>query len=281
MKRLAVMAIGLAIATASVAQKLPRTSPLAEVEQTVGLTDIEIQYSRPGVKDRTIFGDVVPYGEMWRVGANERTTIETEDNIKIEGKELKAGKYAILVKPGKDTWQVMFSSNIESWGTNDYDPKDDVLTITVKPEEAQFTENMLFYFDEVVWDKANLVLQWDKVKIRIPIEVDVDTKAWAGIEEAIAKNPKDAMVLRNAARYCADSGKRLDKGLKFIQEANEIKSSWLHKLIEARIYAAKKEYDSAKSSAKEAIKLGEEEAKESGKEFSYKRMIESEMTKWK
>jgi tetratricopeptide (TPR) repeat protein len=263
------------------AQKLPRTSPTAEVEQMVGLTEIEVKYSRPAVKNRQIFGEVVPFDELWRVGANERTVIEIEDDIKIGGKDLKAGEYGILMKPGKDSWTVLFSTNTSSWGTNDYDEKDDVLTLQVASQEAAFTENLLFYFDEVIWDKANLIMQWEKTKIVLPIEVDVDTKAWAGIQEALRANPDDAMILRNAARYCSDSGKRLDEGLIYIRKANEIKSSWFNKLIEARILAGLGNTKEAKEVGAEAIKMGEETAKESGSSFAYKEMIEAEMAEWK
>lgn len=263
------------------AQKLPRTSPTAEVEQMVGLTEIEVKYSRPAVKNRQIFGEVVPFDEMWRVGANERTVIEIEDDIKIGGKDLKAGEYGILMKPGKDSWTVLFSTNTSSWGTNDYDEKDDVLTLQVASQEAAFTENLLFYFDEVIWDKANLIMQWEKTKIVLPIEVDVDTKAWAGIQEALSANPDDAMILRNAARYCSDAGKRLDEGLTYIRKANEIKSSWFNKLIEARILAGLGNAKEAKEVGAEAIKMGEETAKESGSSFAYKEMIEAEMAEWK
>jgi hypothetical protein len=111
----------------SFGQKLPRTSPTAEVEQMIGLTEIEVKYSRPAAKGRTIFGDVVPFDEMWRTGANERSILELEDDVKIGGKELKKGKYGILTIPGKEEWSVILSTNTESWGTNDYDEKDNAL----------------------------------------------------------------------------------------------------------------------------------------------------------
>lgn len=280
MKRIVVGALALMLAGTSFGQKLPRTSPLAEVEQVIGMTEIEIKYSRPGVKNRRIFGEVVPFNELWRTGANERATIEFEDDIKIADIDVKAGKYSILTIPGENSWQIIFSSNTESWGTNDYDEKDNVLIVKVTPETAQFTENMMFYFDDVVWDKGNLVLQWEKTKVVLPIQVDVDTKAWAEIQEAIKNSPDDAMVLRNAARYCSDSKLRLDEGLVFIRKANEIKESWFNVLIEARLLAAKGETAKAKEAAKKAIQMGEEASKDGGS-FGYKGMIESEMEGWK
>jgi len=279
MKRIVVGAMALMLVGTSFGQKLPRTSPLAEVEQVIGMTEIEVKYSRPGVKNRRIFGEVVPFNELWRTGANERAIIEFEDDIKIAGIDVKAGKYSILTIPGENSWQIIFSSNTESWGTNDYDEKDNVLIVKVTPETAQFTENMLFYFDDVVWDKGNLVLQWEKTKVVLPIQVDVDTKAWAEIQEAIKKSPDDAMVLRNAARYCSDSKLRLDEGLVFIRKANEIKESWFNYLTEARLLAAKGETAKAKEVAKKAIKMGEETSKDGS--FGYKGMIETEMAGWK
>jgi hypothetical protein len=264
----------------SFGQKLPRTSPTAEVEQMIGLTEIEVKYSRPAAKGRTIFGDVVPFDEMWRTGANERSILELEDDVKIGGKELKKGKYGILTIPGKEEWSVILSTNTESWGTNDYDEKDNALVLKIKSEESAYTENLLFYFDELGWDKGMLVLQWERTKIRIPIEVDVDTKAWAEIQEALKNSPEDATVLRNAARYCADTKLRVDEGLKYIKKAQELKSSWFNLLIEARLFAAKKDYKSAKASAQKAIDMGEKDAKERGTSFTYKKMIEDEMAAW-
>jgi len=264
----------------SFGQKLPRTSPTAEVEQIIGLTEIEVKYSRPAVKGRTIFGEVVPFDELWRTGANERSILEIEDDIKLGGKPLNKGKYGILTIPGKEEWTVIFSTNIESWGTNEYDEKDNALVLKVKAEEAAFTENLLFYFDELEWGKGMLVLQWEKTKVRMPIEVDVDTKAWTEIQEALKKNPEDPMILRNAARYCADTKLRVDEGLKYIKKAQELKSSWFNSLIEARLYAAKKDFKSAKSSAQKAIEMGEQDAADKGSTFAYKKMIEDEMSTW-
>jgi tetratricopeptide (TPR) repeat protein len=155
-----------------------------------------------------------------------------------------------------------------------------LLVLKIKSEESAYTENLLFYFDELGWDKGMLVLQWERTKIRIPIEVDVDTKAWAEIQEALKNSPEDATVLRNAARYCADTKLRVDEGLKYIKKAQELKSSWFNLLIEARLFAAKKDYKSAKASAQKAIDMGEKDAKERGTSFTYKKMIEDEMAAW-
>ena len=279
MKKIVLSTLVMLLAASSYAQKLPRTSPLAEVEQIIGLTEIEVKYSRPAVKGRKIFGDVVPFDELWRTGANERAIIEFEDAIKIAGNDIKPGKYSILTIPGKEQWEILFSSNITSWGTNDYDEKDNVLSIKVQPELANFTENLLFYFDEIAWDKGNLIIKWERTKVSIPIQVDVDTKAWAEIQTALKNSPEDATILRNAARYCSDSKTRLDEGLAFIQKSNSIKESWFNLLIEARILAAMGESGKAKEVAQKAIQLGEETSKDGT--FNYKSLIEAEMADWK
>ena len=117
------------------AQDLPMPSPAASVKQRVGLTDIEITYSRPGVKDRVIFGDLVPYNEMWRTGANKASAISFSTDVMIMGNELKAGTYAIFTTPGESEWEIIFNNNTEQWGTSAHKDEEDVLKIKVKSEE--------------------------------------------------------------------------------------------------------------------------------------------------
>lgn len=147
----------------------PRMSPNATVSQTVGTTDITITYGRPAVNDRTIFGDLVPYGEVWRTGANESTALVVSDDVTIEGNKLEAGTYSIYTIPGKDEWTVIIN-DIMSWGTQ-YDEAGDILRFTVEPQEADFRERLLFYFEDVTKNSATIALHWEKIKVPFTIKI--------------------------------------------------------------------------------------------------------------
>ena len=147
----------------------PRVSPNATVSQTVGTTDITITYGRPAVNDREIFGNLVPFGEVWRTGANEATALVVSDDIMIEGNELEAGTYSIYTIPNEDEWTIIINSKM-SWGTQ-YDESQDVMRFTVEPGEANYMERLIFYFEDVTQESATIVLHWDTVKV--PIQVNI------------------------------------------------------------------------------------------------------------
>lgn len=147
----------------------PRTSPNATVSQTIGTTDITISYGRPAVNDREIFGELVPYGEVWRTGANEATSLVVSDDVMIEGNKLEAGTYSLYTIPNEDTWTIIINSKL-SWGT-EYDPSQDVFRLEVEPEEAEDMERMLFYFSEVSNESATVVLHWDDIKVPFTISI--------------------------------------------------------------------------------------------------------------
>ena len=146
----------------------PRVSPNATVSQTIGTTDITITYGRPAVNDRDIFGELVPYNEVWRTGANESTALVVSDNVMIEGNKLEAGTYSLYTIPGKDSWTVIINSKL-SWGTQ-YDKSQDVIRFEVEPQEADYMERLLFYFTDVTMESATVVLHWDNTKVPFTIE---------------------------------------------------------------------------------------------------------------
>jgi len=147
----------------------PRVSPNASVSQTIGTTVVTVTYGRPGVRERVIFGDLVPYDEVWRTGANESTAITFSDNVMIEGEELTAGTYSLYTLPGLDEWSVIFNNNL-SWGTQ-YDPTMDELRVNVQPESGEFMEQMMVYFENVEENSGHMVIHWDQIKVPVQIEV--------------------------------------------------------------------------------------------------------------
>lgn len=195
---------------------IPRVSQRGTVSQRIGLTDITITYHRPEVGAREIWGKTVPYGKVWRAGANENTTINFSDDVTVEGKPLSAGTYGLHAIPDKDQWTIIFSKNSTSWGSFSYDEKEDALRVTTKPQVADFREALTYTFEEVKPDSAAATLRWEK--LAVPFHISVDVKAvvlrsvknelrnvggftWAGYDEA--------------AQWCVDNNYDLEEALKW------------------------------------------------------------------
>ncbi|MBW8050350.1 MAG: DUF2911 domain-containing protein [Cytophagales bacterium] len=264
-----------------VAQDLPRPSPLAKVEQRIGLTDVSVTYSRPGVKERTIWGELVPYDEKWRTGANAATVLTFSHDVKVNGKDLTAGSYAFYTKPTKAEWTVYFNTETKSWGTSGYKTENDALTLTVKPEVNEMVESMRFTLENIKDNSADLVLAWEKIKIVLKIEVEFEKKAMENIEKAIEDASGKWRVLRSAANYCADNNTNLDKGMEWINESIELHESWYSYWVKADVQAAFGNKKEAIASAKKAIKLGEADAEKKDKEFTYRKQLDKAIEGWK
>ena len=168
-----IVASGSAIHAQSVLD-LPRPSQHAQVTQRIGLTDVTIYYSRPLVKGRKVFGGLVPYGDVWRAGANENTTIEFSDPVSIEGRPLPKGAYGLHMIPGENEWTVILSKNSTSWGSFTYDQKEDALRVTVKPQASEAREALAYDFDAVTPESAVAALRWDRVAV--PFKISVNQK---------------------------------------------------------------------------------------------------------
>jgi tetratricopeptide (TPR) repeat protein len=156
---------------------LPQVSPHAVVSQTVGLTDVTVDYHRPSVNGRTIWGGLVPYGAVWRAGANDNTTITFSQPVRVEGQELAAGTYGLHMIPGEGEWVIAFSDNSTSWGSFSYDEAEDALRVTVTPQSAPFEEQLRYEVSDVDRDSATVSLYWEK--LRVPFRVETDTNAIA------------------------------------------------------------------------------------------------------
>lgn len=186
---------------------LPRISPPATVSQTIGTTKIDVNYHRPGVKNRKIWGGLVPFDQPWRMGANEATTISFSDAVKVEGTEVPAGKYGFFAIPGENKWTLILNKNPEQWGAFGYDQTTDQLRVTVTPQAAPHTEWMRFSIDPVSTTTAIVALEWEKVRIPLRVDVDVPKIVWKNVESALAS------TYGQAAAFALDSNQRLDEGL--------------------------------------------------------------------
>ena len=145
----------------------PQPSPSAMVVQTVGLTEVTLEYSRPAMRDREVFGGLVPFGELWRTGANENTIITFSDDVTVAGSKLAAGSYALYSKPGKDSWEVIFYANTDNWGTpEDWDENLVAATVTAKPmKRAEKLENFTIEINNLDMNGADLEISWDQTKV--------------------------------------------------------------------------------------------------------------------
>lgn len=196
----------------------PAASPASTLKQRVGLTDIEIVYSRPGAKGRTIFGGIVPYGTVWRTGANSATKITFSTPVKFEGHDIPAGTYSLFTIPGTNEWTVIINKNANQFGAFQYDPKQDLVRFNVTPIVTDTPlETFTVDFNQIRDDSAVLSLDWDKTVVPIQVQVDVVTALVPQIEAAMAAPGKksDGFYFQ-AASFYYDHDQDLDQALKWV-----------------------------------------------------------------
>ena len=228
-----------------------RPSPDATVSQYVGITKITIDYSSPGVKDRKIWGELVPYGKIWRTGANEVTSITFSDPAKVNGNELPAGTYGIHTIPGENEWEIIFSKDTKVDDPMTYDEKKDALRIKVKPESNSFTERMAFTITDMTNNSANVNLIWEKLKV--PFKVDVNTQE---LTLQSARNSADWGSLMSAANYCLQQNINIDEGFRWIQASKLIDENYWNLRVLAQYYAKMDKKSDAIATMEKAIDVG-------------------------
>jgi Protein of unknown function (DUF2911) len=199
--------------------KTPAPSPKAKIEQVVGLTNVEIEYSRPSSKGRNVFGDLVPYGKLWRTGANKNTTVSFSEDIMIGGQALKKGKYALFVTPKADVWEVIFYSDSENWGTPEkFDDAKVALKTTATPENlAKKVETFTINIGALDNDSAQLEISWEKTIVAVKFEVPTKKTALASIEKTLAG--ATAGDFFSAGQYYNQSNGDMTKALEYVNKA--------------------------------------------------------------
>ncbi|MEE1962770.1 DUF2911 domain-containing protein [Allomuricauda taeanensis] len=264
MKRLLSIVFVLSIVSNAGAQlTLPAKSPQAELQQTVGLTEIVIKYSRPSMQGRTVFGDLVPYGALWRTGANENTTITFGDDVKVGDKELKAGTYAIYTRPGETFWEVILYSDTGNWGLPEqWDPTK--VAAMVKVEAQSLTvpiETFTISLDDLHKDGASLALMWENVYVGVQVTVPTVAKATASIEELMDGEGISANDYFAAAQYYFQEEMDMAQAKNWIDEAvaKNPDAYWMTRmqsLIYAKLGDTKGAIEAAKKSLVSAQKAG-------------------------
>lgn len=237
MRKSILICMTLLVASAAAAQtlRLPRSSPSATLMQTVGLTDMTIKYSRPGVKGRQIFGGLVPYDQVWRTGANEATTITFSDDVSISGQKLPKGTYALFTVPGRDSWDVVFNKQGEQWGAFNYDKTQDVVRVKVNPEKAEFREWMGFSVPEMTTDTAKVVLRWDNVAVPFTVDTGSTERALAASKQAIAAIDNSRWQLPLRAADFAFNNNRMDEAKMWLDQALAVKENTATLWLKARM----------------------------------------------
>lgn len=245
------------------AQELPVPSPGSKLEQKVGLTDVTLEYSRPGVKGRKIFGELVPYGKVWRFGANKNTMVTFSTDVTIDGKELKAGTYSIFATPTEKEWTIAFNTDTEQWGAGNYSSEKDALSVKVKPQKNSKHETFTLEINDVTTNGAVISMVWDEVRVNIPFKVNTHKIAMANIEAAIKEGKDLDQVYYQAARYF-HTGRKEDKtAMEYIEKSNKVKENFRATYLKAQILMGQDKKDDAIAAAEKAMKLAMD-AKEDG-----------------
>lgn len=199
--------------------KFPAASPAGKVSQRVGITDIEIEYSRPGIKDRKVFGGLVPYGEVWRTGANQATKVTFSTDVTFGGKLVPAGSYALYSIPGEREWTVILSKVTGQWGAYQYKEQDDIARVKVTPVKlSESVETFLIDVNDIRDESATLNLVWDKTRVPVKLEFDLTTKLVSQIEAVMASDAAKKPYAQ-AAMFYLDHDLDLKKASAWMDEA--------------------------------------------------------------
>ena len=273
MTRFFMLTTALTLSTPAFAQGLttPDLSPAAQVMQAVGVAEVTVTYSSPGKRDRTIWGDLVPHGELWRTGANMATTLETSHDLTVGGQEVPAGIYAVFTIPGENEWTVILNTNANQGGTGRYDKALDQARFTVKPQKGADRERLTFLFSNTTASSSDLELVWAGTRVVMPIEVDTNALVLASVDAYMSDAAGD---LTSAARHLLREG-HADKALELIDAAIGMNRTWFNVWIKAEILHEQGDNKEARKVAQRAMDLGNK-----AENFFWKDRVEQALAEW-
>ena len=255
--------------------KTPAPSTTQTIKQDFGLGTVELSYSRPGMKGRKIFGDLVPFGKVWRTGANNATTITFGDAVTIGGVKVAAGKYGVLTIPDKKSWIIILSKQTDVTSPADYKADQDVVRVEAKTLDMEDKiETFTMQFANIKASSCELQLMWDKTAVALPISTDVETKVMAQIDQLMNKDNRPYF---NAAMYYMDNGKDLNQALAWFDKAVEMqpKAFWIqHQRANCLAKLGKK--DEAKAAAEKSKALAAEQKNDDYVKLNEKLLAELE-----
>jgi hypothetical protein len=274
------------LATSLVAQDKPapvrltplRVSPAATLSQEIGISKIELTFARPAVKGRKIWGEVVPYGQVWRAGANGATVFTLSHPAKVAGKDVPAGTYGFFVIPSEKSWTLILNRKAKQWGAYEYKKEEDVMRWEAAPQAAAHQEYLEYRVLPTGLDGAVVELGWEKLKVSFPVAFDTRAIYWAHLEDKLKQAPDtDWVPWYQAAKYCQDQAIEPQKALGWIEKSLKIGESFWNHETAARIYKDAKRMPEALTHLQKAIDL----SKPGGAPKEYTENLEKELAAWK
>ncbi|MEP6620137.1 MAG: DUF2911 domain-containing protein [bacterium] len=236
---------------------LPRVSQHSRLTQRVGLTDITIDYHRPSVAGRKIFGGLQAWGDVWRAGANENTTFEVTDPVTIDGQLLPKGVYGLHMIPGEASWVVIFSRNSTSWGSFTYDKSEDALRVTVKPQTSENHEQLSYDFDDLTPSTARITMRWEKVAVPFTLKVNTADIAQLSLRNQLRSRAQfEWSPWMEAANYMLANKLSADEALKDADRSVEIEDRFENEITRSRALTVLGRTDQALAARNRAITLG-------------------------
>jgi len=251
---------------------LPQPSPKASVTQTVGITDISIEYSSPGVKGRTIWGELVAFDQVWRTGANAATTISFSRDVTINDTKVAKGKYSILTIPGKTEWTIIINKDAGA-SEGSYKQEEDALRIKVKPEATSMRERLTFLFSNYDNNGTRIDMEWEKIRIGFNVYVATDDQAMESIDRTLGSTWRN---YNNAARYMIDNKSDYAKGLEYANQSVSLKEEWFNLWVRAQAHAGLGNYKAALADATKSKMLGDKNPDG----FFFKDNVENAIKEW-
>ena len=248
----------LAQQTAPPAVRYPQPSPHAVLTQAVGTSEFTIDYHRPSVKGRKIWGDLVPYGKVWRTGANEATTIAFTDDVTIDGKPLPKGTYSLHTVPGPNEWTIIFNKVAKQWGSFSYKQDEDALRVSVTPHAAAMTESMEFTVPALTADNATVEIRWEKLAVPFTVGTGATAKTLAAAREAVKNaKPEDWQTPYRAANFANNAGEVADARA-WVEQSIKAKQTNSNLFLRAQMEAKAGRRDAAVKDAEAALALSKD-----------------------
>lgn len=274
MRKLLFTVCTLLAAFASEGQELPAASPKSTLAQRIGLTDTKITYSRPSVRNREIFGGLVPHGSHWRLGANERTLFESSTVFIINDQKIDEGVYSMSMMCDENNWTLIINQDIEGWGIYNHNPKLDIARFTVPVTHDAYTETMSISWDSITETTARLNVCWEKTCASFKFTFPTEQLALRNIKEELARDNAPWTSWKNAARYALS--KDLKQGPEWASKALEMKpDDWYVNYLNAQYAKKEGQIKEAKKLARKALDLGRTDASTKGNLFEYEATIET------
>lgn len=254
-----------------------RVSPACTVSQEIGISKIDLAFARPAVKGRKVWGDLVPFGQVWRAGANSATVITFSHAAKVAGKEVPAGSYGFFAVPGEKTWTLILNKKAKQWGAYEYKADEDLVRWEATPQAGSFLEYLDYRVIPTGTGDATVELGWEKLRVSFPVAFDTKGIYWAHLESTLKKAPEtDWVPWYQAAAYCQAQGIEPQKALLWIEKSLKAGDSFWNHETAARIYKDAKRMPEALAQLEKAIELSKGKAPK-----EYTENLEKELAVWK